>query len=97
MNIRYLVKCANELDYNEVDYFEYETEKQALEKVNKLMIATNDDTTKWQDGQEKEFLALCAEHPHNWGEVALIDLQNCDDVLEAEQAETGIILTRDDD
>jgi hypothetical protein len=29
-----------------------------------LMIATNDDTTKWQDGQEKEFLALCAEHPH---------------------------------
>jgi hypothetical protein len=24
------------------------------------MIASNDDTTKWKDGQEQEFLALCA-------------------------------------
>jgi len=86
MNIRYLVKCANELNYNEADYFEYETEKQALAKVNELMIATNDDTTKWQDGQERDFLTLCAEHPHTWGQVRMYDLKDGDELIAAEEA-----------
>ncbi len=60
-NIRYVVTGVHETSDNEIGYFEYEDE--ALAKVNELMIATNDDTTKWHDGQEREFLDLCAEHP----------------------------------
>jgi hypothetical protein len=59
-NTRYVVKYEDELSYNGVIFSEHETEKQALEKVNELMIASNDDTTKWENGQEQEFLALCA-------------------------------------
>jgi len=56
---RYVVKYEDEF-YNRIIFSEYETEKEALAKVNELMIATNDDTTKWQDGQERDFLALHA-------------------------------------
>jgi hypothetical protein len=58
-NIKYIVKYKDELSYNGVIFSEHETEKQALAKVNELMIATNNDTTKWQDGQERDFLDLC--------------------------------------
>jgi hypothetical protein len=44
MNIRYLVKYDDGLTYNEPIFSEHETEKQALAKVNEIMIATNDDT-----------------------------------------------------
>jgi len=85
-NIRYVVKYDDGLTYNEPIFSEYETEKQALEKVNELMIATNDDTTKWQDGQERDFLTLCAEHPHTWGQVRMYDLQDGDELIAAEEA-----------
>jgi len=85
-NIRYVVKYDDGLTYNEPIFSEYETEKEALAKVNELMIATNDDTTKWQDGQEREFLALCAEHPHTWGQTRIYDLQDGDEAEQAEKA-----------
>jgi len=85
-NIRYVVKYDDGLTYNEPIFSEYETEKEALAKVNELMIATNDDTTKWQDGQEHDFLALCAEHPHTWGQVRMYDLQDGDELIAAEEA-----------
>ncbi len=82
-DIRYVVTSANETSYNEIDFFEYVTEARALAKVNEIMLATNDDTTTWEKGQEREFLALCAEHPHTWGAVAMYDLT---DLTDAEQA-----------
>ena len=82
-NIRYVVKYDDGLTYNEPIFSEYETEKQALAKVNELM---HDADIQFKDGQEQEFLALCAEHPHTWGQTRLYDLQDGDEVIEAEEA-----------
>ncbi len=70
---KYVVISANETSFNEI--FEYETETEAFAKVNEFMIATNNSnmTTVWEEGHEREFLALCAEHPHTCGAVAMYD------------------------
>ena len=82
-NIRYVVAFPNEHDYKETEFSLHETHDEAMEFVNELM---HDADIQFKDGQEQEFLALCAEHPHTWGQTRLYDLQDGDEVIEAEEA-----------
>jgi len=70
-NIRYVVAYPSDDDKIETDFNLYGTHDEAMEFVNELM---HDADINFKDGQEQEFLEMCAEHPHNWGEVGLYDL-----------------------
>jgi len=71
-NIRYVVAYPNDYDKEiETDFSLHETHDEAMEFVNELM---HDADIQFVDGQEQEFLEMCAEHPHVWGEVGLYDL-----------------------
>ena len=70
-NIRYVVSHPNEHDYKETEFSLHETHDEAMEFVNELM---HDADIQFCDGQEQEFLEMCAEHPHTWGEIGLYDL-----------------------
>ena len=77
--VRYVVKSQREDEYVEVILFsEYETKIEAMDWVTTLMLRTNDDTTKWECGQEEDFLELNDV-------VKFYDLQNPEHARQCEE------------
>jgi hypothetical protein len=77
--IRYLVRSESETeDYTAVLLSEYETKIEAMDWVTTLMLRTNDENTKWECGQEEEFL-------ESSDTVQFFDLQNPEHLRQCEE------------
>jgi hypothetical protein len=75
----YVVKSQSENgDYKAVLLSEYESKVKAMAWVTTLMLRTNDDTTKWECGQEEDFLELNDV-------VKFYDLQNPEHARQCEE------------
>ena len=77
--IRYLVRSESETeDYKEVLLTEHETKIEAMDWVTTLMLRTNDENTKWECGQEEDFL-------ESSDTVKFFDLQNPEHARQCEE------------
>ena len=77
--VKYVVKSQRKVEHVQVISFcEYETKVEAMDWVTTLMIRSNDDTTKWECGQEEDFL-------ESNGVVKLYDLQKSDELRQCEE------------
>jgi hypothetical protein len=77
--VKYVVKSQRKVEHVQVISFcEYETKVEAMDWVTTLMIRSNDENTKWEYGQEEDFLK-------SNGVVKLYDLQKSDELRQCEE------------
>ncbi|CAC9635626.1 hypothetical protein [uncultured Gammaproteobacteria bacterium] len=77
--IRYLVRSESETeDYQVILFSEYASKLKAMDWVTTLMLRTNDENTKWECGQEEDFL-------ESSDSVKFYDLQNPEHARQCEE------------